>query len=56
MTKFDETYEEIMEMLAGDGGVFGDTGDHGGSFGNEDFYAPGKYDQKLPRTADIRLS
>ena len=46
MSKFDDTYEEIMEMLAGD--VYGgsDSGEHGGDLTNSDWYAPG--DARVP--------
>lgn len=48
MTKFEETYCEILEMVAGDGGVFGsfDGGEHGGAVGNSDWYASG--DARIP--------
>lgn len=47
MSNFDKRFNEIMEMVAGDGGVFGDTGDHGGALNSSDWYAPG--DARVPK-------
>lgn len=43
MSEFNKLYKRLMEnMVSGPGGAFGDLGgeEHGGSVGNEDFYAP----------------
>lgn len=49
MNEFNKLYRQLMEdMVAGPGGAFGDLGgeEHGGEFGNEDFYA--KDDARVP--------